>query len=48
MNTTRTPRLVAALASAITTLALFTAVVSQAQPPVSGSLLAQAASVRVA
>ena len=49
MNTTnRTQRLVAALASAVTTLALFTAVVAQAQPPVADSLFAQAAAVRVA
>ncbi|MCK9687988.1 hypothetical protein [Scleromatobacter humisilvae] len=48
MNTTRTQRLVAAFASAITTLALFTAVVAQAQPPVADSLFAQAAAVRVA
>ena len=49
MNTThRAQRLVAALASAVTTLALFTAVVAQAQPPVADSLFAQAAAVRVA
>ena len=47
-TTTRTQRLVAALASAVTTLALFTAVASQARPPVDNSLFAQACSVRVA
>ena len=50
MNTTqtRTQRLVAALASVVTTLALFSAVVAQAQPPVADSLFAQAGAVRVA
>ena len=49
MNTpNRTQRLAIALASAITTIALFSAVVSVALPPVAGSLLAQAGSVRVA
>jgi hypothetical protein len=48
MNANRTQRLVAAFASAVTTLALFTAIVAQAQPPVANSLLAQAGSVRVA
>ncbi len=43
MNTnTRTQRLVAACASVVMTLALFSAVASQAQPPVGHSLFAQA------
>ena len=49
MNTpTRTHRLVAALASAVLTLALFSTVASQAQPPVAGSLFAQAAATQLA
>jgi hypothetical protein len=44
----RTQRLVAAIASVVTTFALFSAVVAQAQPPVGNSLFAQAAVVRVA
>ena len=49
MNTPNRPqRLAFALASAITTIALFSAVVSVAQPPVAGALLAQAGTVRVA
>ena len=45
---TRTQRLVAAIASVVTTLALFSAVVAQAQPPVGNSLFAQAGTVRLA
>ena len=37
-----TQRLAAALASVVVTLTLFSAVAHQAQPPVAGSLLAQA------
>ena len=49
MNTnTRTQRLVAAVASVVVTLTLFSAVVSQAQPPVSHSLFAQAGAVHTA
>ena len=47
-TTTRTQRLAAVLASAITTIALFSAVVSAAQPPVVDSLFAQATATRVA
>ena len=45
---TRSQRLAVALASAITTIALFPAVVGAARPPVADSLFAQAAAVRVA
>ena len=45
MNTT-TQRLVAACASVVTTLVLFAAVASQAQPPVGNSMFAQAGSVQ--
>ena len=49
MNTnTRTQRLVAVCASVVMTLALFSAVVSQAQPPVSHSLFAQASAIHTA
>ncbi len=40
--TTRTQRLVAVLASVVTTLALFSAIIGQAQPPVANALFAQA------
>ena len=46
MNATQ--RLLAALASAVTTAALFTAIVALAQPPVANALLAQAGVARVA
>lgn len=44
----RTSRLVAALACVATTLALFSAVVGQARPPVADALLAQAGSTHTA
>jgi hypothetical protein len=43
MNTPLTHRFAAALASVVITFSLFSAVVSEAEPPVSGPLLAQAA-----
>ena len=43
MNTPLRHRLAAALASLAITFVLFSAVVSEAEPPVAGSLLAQAA-----
>jgi hypothetical protein len=42
MNTPLTHRVAAAIASIAITFTLFSAVVSEAKPPVSGSLLAQA------
>ena len=42
MNTPLTHRLAAAVASIVITFSLFSAVVSEADPPVPGSLLAQA------
>jgi len=43
MNTPLTHRFAAALASVVITFSLFSAVVAEAEPPVSGPLLAQAA-----
>jgi hypothetical protein len=43
MNTSLTRRFAAALASATITFSLFSAVVAEAEPPVSGPLLAQVA-----
>lgn len=44
MNTPITHRLAAAVASIAITFTLFSAVVAEAEPPVAGSLLAQAGS----
>ena len=43
MNTPLTHRFAAALASVAITISLFSAVVSEAEPPATGSMLAQAA-----
>lgn len=48
MNTPLNHRLAAAIASVAITFVLFSAVAGQAEPPVAGSLLAQAASAHVA
>jgi hypothetical protein len=42
MNTPLTHRFAAAAASIVITFSLFSAVIAEAEPPVSGSLLAQA------
>ena len=48
MNTPLNHRLAAAIASVAITFVRFSAVAGQAEPPVTGSLLAQAASAHVA
>jgi len=47
MNTPLNFRLAAAVASMVMTFSLFSAVVANAEPPASGSLLAQAAAPTV-
>ena len=47
MNTPLSYRLAAAVASIAITFSLFSAVVGQAEPPVAGSLLAQAGTATV-
>ena len=48
MNTPRTQRLAAAIASVVTAFALLSTVVAMARPPVADSLFAQAGATRLA
>ena len=48
MNTTRTQRFAAAIASVVTAFALLSTVVAMARPPVADSLFSQAGTSRLA